>query len=71
LLRNIGTVTSHAKTHGQRNFAMKPFVLIHLSRLPKRPSPNQGQSYAKKVIFPNWRCRRVGEPENAQPEVPR
>lgn len=51
LPRNIGAVTSHAKTHGQRNFAVKAFVLIHLSRLPKRPSPNQGQSYAKQVIF--------------------
>lgn len=67
---DIGAVTSHAKAHGQRNFAMKPFVLIHLSSLPKRPSPNQGQSYANQVIFPNWRYRRAGEPENAHPEEP-
>jgi hypothetical protein len=50
---------------------MKPFVLIHLYRLPKRQSPNQGQSYANQVIFPNWRYRRVGEPENTRPEAPR
>ena len=71
LPRNIRAVTSHAKAHGQRNFAMKPFVLIHLSRLPKRPSPNQDQSYAKQIIFPNWRYRRAGEPENAPREAPR
>lgn len=49
--RDIGAVTSHAKAHGQRNFAMKPFVLIHLYRLPKMPSPNQGQLCANQVIF--------------------
>jgi hypothetical protein len=71
LPRNIGAVTAHAKAHGQRNFEMKPFVLIHLYRLPKRQSPNQGQSYSNQVIFTNWRYRRVGEPENARPEAPR
>jgi len=71
LPRNIRAVTSHAKAHGQRNFAMKAFVLIHLSRLPKRPRPNQGQSCANRVISAKWRYLRAGEPENAQPEAPR